>query len=169
MIFDHGLENIVLEKTHEGGHILDLILTNNPDTVMRTTILPQLSDHHPVFVELSIGAKRVPAKPRIVSQYGKANWDQIKADLSTVEQELKEARDKGENINKMWGTFKERLLKSTQQNIPSKKITDRMRLEWVDDRLRRELKRLENISKKASRSGKAVHKAKAKEVKQSPT
>ena len=62
VIQDHGLENVVLEPTR-GKIILDLFLTNHPSKVNWVEIMPQISDHSTVFVEVDLKAKLNMQKP----------------------------------------------------------------------------------------------------------
>ena len=56
-IQDLGLEQMVQTPTRE-SNILDLFLTNCPNLVPRTEVIPGLSDHDAVFMELQLHAQK---------------------------------------------------------------------------------------------------------------
>ena len=73
VVQDHGLENVVLEPTR-GKNILDLFLTNHPFKVNWVEIMPQISNHSTVFVEVNLKAKCNMQKPCKIHLYNKGDW-----------------------------------------------------------------------------------------------
>jgi hypothetical protein len=47
--------------------------------------MPGLSDHDIVFTELDINPQRAKQKPRDIPLYKKANWENIKEDLKSIQ------------------------------------------------------------------------------------
>ena len=72
VIQGHGLEN-VLEPTR-GKNILDLFFTNHPSKVNWVEIMPQISNHSTVFVEVNLKAKLNMQKPCKIHLYNKGDW-----------------------------------------------------------------------------------------------
>ena len=69
------------QKATREHNILDLFFCNRPSQVNRTAVLPsiEVSDHYPVFVEVSANPIVVTKPPRAVPQYNKVNWDNFRS------------------------------------------------------------------------------------------
>ena len=74
------LEQMVTSPTR-GQNILDLFFTTNPTLVNKTSILPGLSDHDIVLVEVNSRPEIIKQVPRDIPLYKKANWDQLKQSM----------------------------------------------------------------------------------------
>ena len=77
---DSNLSQMVNLHTRE-NNILDLFLTTNPSLVNQVNILPGISDHNIVEVKVNTSARICYQKPRKISLYKKANWQEIKQSL----------------------------------------------------------------------------------------
>jgi hypothetical protein len=58
------------------------VVANHPDNFRRIEALPGLSDHDIVFTEVNINPKKSIQKPRNIPLYRRANWENMKDDLS---------------------------------------------------------------------------------------
>lgn len=165
ILFDNSLENIAKFKvgTHESGNTLDLILVNNPNSVNRTELLPAMSDHYPVFAELSLSAHKIQEKPRTIPLYRKADWDALREDLVNFKFQMDPTMT--DNVDELWSTFSNHLNKSIQKYIPLKTITKQMKFPWIDDSIRKLIKKRNNLHHKAKQTGKENIKARSKQVK----
>ena len=86
--------------------------------------------------------------PRIIHQYHKANWDNIKKDCATISENIKEKYEHS-TVNELWSIFKEQLDTSINTNIPQKKITPKMKLPWVTEQLRIKINKTKRLHKKS--------------------
>ena len=77
---DSNLTQTVSLPTRD-SNILDLFFTTNPTLVQRVSILPGISDHDIVQIQVNTSAKILFQKPRSISPYKKANWDEMKQAL----------------------------------------------------------------------------------------
>jgi len=77
---DSNLTQTVSLPTRD-SNILDLFFTTNPTLVQRVSILPGISDHDIVQIQVNTSAKILFQKPRSISPYKKANWDGVKQAL----------------------------------------------------------------------------------------
>ena len=50
--------------------------------ILRTDIIPGISDHDAVYAEIDIKPVRHKQTPRKISLYKKASWDSMKTDMS---------------------------------------------------------------------------------------
>ena len=74
---------VVLKPTR-GNNILDLFFTNHPAKVNRVEIMPQISDHNTVFLEVNLKAKTIKQKPRKIHLYNKGDWPAIQERLADI-------------------------------------------------------------------------------------
>lgn len=132
-----SLHQFVREPTR-GNNILDLILTNTPEIVLSTTVIPGISDHRAVISEMKLGyVKTVGSKGRQVYNYGKANVDgindAIRAYLTVFEIEAE-----SKNATHLWSMLKGKLLELRQRYVPSWVMTSRRSKSkpWFSKKLR---------------------------------
>ena len=60
-IFDNNMSQLITYPTHHNGHILDLLFTNDPDSVGDIVTIdncPLVSDHIPLLAELKTSASQ---------------------------------------------------------------------------------------------------------------
>ena len=77
---NHGLKQIVDEPTRKNA-VLDLLITNRPNKILRTEIQPGIAtgdDHQVVYSELDISPYRIKQHPRKINLYNKADWPGFK-------------------------------------------------------------------------------------------
>ena len=91
---DNGLTQIVEEPTRL-DNTLDLIMTNRPNQINRTHVLPGISDHDAVFTELDIKPSRKKQVPRKVPLYKKAGWPGLRQHVKLLSKTI---TDHGNNI-----------------------------------------------------------------------
>ena len=79
------LEQMVDFPTHDKGNILDLVFTNNPEKIHTIREMGKIgkSDHTALMIEILV-PKSVEPKQVNKPGWGRANWDQMKADWSST-------------------------------------------------------------------------------------
>jgi hypothetical protein len=131
---DNCLEQVVNEETHfteKSKSILDLFFTSNSSLINKVEVIPGISDHEIVYVEASI-------KPRKVYQYNKANTEELKEKLRSIDIE-KQLKEQDLTVDQLWNNFKEKVLDIMNQSIPTKMINNyKRKLPWIN----REMKSL---------------------------
>lgn len=166
IINDFSLEQIVNKPTR-GERILDLILTNKPTSFNDSKILPPIgkSDHDIVFVECNISLKRQRKPTRTIFKYRQSNWDKIKIDIKEMTDNMLR-NYKTKDIDQTWNYFKNTLLKTINENIPTKTITSKMKLPWITNQLRLQINRNKRLHTKCktNRSLTAKYKSNKKGV-----
>ncbi|KAI8516782.1 hypothetical protein Bbelb_053630 [Branchiostoma belcheri] len=78
---NHGLFQTVEEPTIN-GNLLDLVLVNNPNIIEKTTVVPGISDHDMVLVDVNLAPKQNRKPKRKVYIRTKADEPAIKKDLT---------------------------------------------------------------------------------------
>ena len=76
LINDHGLEQLVREPTRE-DNTLNLYLTNCPQLIPRTEVIPGLSDHNIPYCEFIVDTTKKKQAQYEVPVYAKANWTRL--------------------------------------------------------------------------------------------
>ena len=83
---DSNLTQTVSLPTRD-SNILDLFFTTNPTLVQQISILPGISDHGIVQIQVNTSANSLQ-KPRSIYIYKRANWDRMKQALEAYHQEI---------------------------------------------------------------------------------
>ena len=109
---DCALTQLIEEPTrHE--NTLDLMITNIPSLVYRQEVVPGISDHDAVYIEMNIDPKKNKQKQRNIPLYKKANWNGLKADMAKTVDEID--KDNKCNVERLWLTFKKCLRKGNKR------------------------------------------------------
>ena len=136
---DNSLQQLVKIPTR-GMNTLDLIITNQPSSFNRIETLPGLSDHGIVFPEVNFQPKKSTQKPRNITLYRKANWDNIQHDLKEVLADIKIMENNNTSVNTMWSKFQTELEASIKRNIPSKTARKKDGFPWISKDIKKLIK-----------------------------
>ena len=117
IIYNHNLQQMVTEPTRD-GNILDLIFTNMPSLVQSVSILPGLSDHNVVSVEMLTSIQRLKSPRRKLFLYNKGNFEKINEDLDKYANSISETNLPLPFVNDLWINFKKVLIDSVNKHIP---------------------------------------------------
>ena len=148
---EFGLEQMQMKPTRE-GNILDLYLTNNPSLVKSCETIPGLSDHDMLVVDSDLKPNYSKPKRRKIFIYKRADMEKIKQEMSELSSKITSIAY--ESINKMWEKFKKGIFEIMEKNIPSKLTSSRQNLPWINNKLRRIIKKKHKLYIKARNSGK---------------
>ena len=83
IINNNALSQLIDQPTRL-ANTLDLVLTNRPGKVLRTETIPGISDHDIVYTEFDFRPVKLKQKPRIIPLYNKANWNNMKNDITNI-------------------------------------------------------------------------------------
>jgi hypothetical protein len=112
---DYGLDQVILTPTRK-DNILDLFFTNNSTLVEKAVVLPGISDHDGIpFVTITSKPKRIKCKPRKVFMYNKANFTNLKSDMSTMSTEFVQKDLTNTSIDQHWSEFSDRVAESMEK------------------------------------------------------
>ena len=103
-IADTCLEQMVNSPTRK-NNILDLFLTNNPGLVPRIEVLPGISDHDAVFMELMLSVPKQHHPSRLVHVFKRADWDQLKTDTLSLSNNIVNSFSESDNTEVIWQTL----------------------------------------------------------------
>ena len=103
---NHGLKQIVDEPTRKNA-VLDLLITNRPNQILRTEIQPGIAtgdDHQVVYSELDISPYRIKQHPRKINLYNKADWPGFKELAKNIGVDIKSTKNTC-TIEELWITL----------------------------------------------------------------
>ena len=139
---------------HVVKNCLDLFFTTNPSLVKVVSVLPGISDHDMVMVDLEINPITSRPTPRKIHKFKSADWHEIKAETAKFSESFLAACSKN-SVEVNWSIFKKHMLLMTSKFVPSKTLSSRSNLPWFTARLRsltRKKQKLYNQAMKSSRS-----------------
>ncbi|KAK3084814.1 hypothetical protein FSP39_019487 [Pinctada imbricata] len=160
---DLGLTQVVEHPTRK-DNILDLVITNLPNQVSRTEIMPGISDHDIVFLEFNLTPKKVKQIPRNIPLYKKANWADFKTELNNTYDIMRQEAHKM-TVNELWHKFKTKMNELVIKHIPHKKLSSKPKTPWVTPETKTLMKRRDRLYKKMKKSGNVELKTKYKKLK----
>lgn len=119
-----SLTQMVLEPTR-GNHILDIVLTNAPEQVLSTVIMPGISDHQAVLCEMNLkNTNSYNKNCRKIFNYSKANIAEINAALNNYFPTF-ETLAESHSVNQLWHIFKNKIVDLRNKYVPSWSLTPR--------------------------------------------
>ncbi|KAK3085883.1 hypothetical protein FSP39_009995 [Pinctada imbricata] len=160
---DLGLTQVVEQPTRK-DNILDLFITNLPNQVSRTEIMPGISDHDIVFLEFNLTPKKVKQIQRNIPLYKKANWDTIKNEINNMNHKIQQEANI-RTTNELWIIFKTSLNEIIMKHIPHKKLSSKLKNPWVTTKTRALMKKRDRLYRKMKKSGNVDLQCKYKKLK----
>ena len=152
------LEQMVTSPTR-GQNILDLFLTTIPTLVDNVFITPGLSDHDIVLTQVIVKPEVLKQVPRSIHLYKKADSDQLKQSIRDVCVELKQSDLATITVQSMWDKFPTGLEQGIDKFIPVRKAGTRDGFPWINQEIRRLIRKRDKLYKRWSRSGRPYDKA----------
>lgn len=144
----------VHEKATRENNILDLVFTTNPSLVKTSTNIPGISDHAIIITDTEIKPHYHKSTPRKVYIWPKANWEDINKDLDNLVDIIRSKIQNKESVNEICLSFKQHLFDSLDNHIPSKQVKSNNRLPWINHKIRKMLKKKQNLYNQAKKSKK---------------
>ena len=151
----------VINKTTRNDKTLDLLCMTNPSFVNRIETLPPIggSDHDIVFSEINLALPKIKQQPHKTFVYKKADWKKIEEDLTNCYKNIKENQNKM-SLDELWTTFKNQALESIQKHIPTKLISNKSKLPWINHKIKKLINKKNKLYKKKKHDTKYTNKYK---------
>ena len=143
-----------------GQNILDLFFTTNPTLVDNVSIIPGLSDHDIVLAKVNAKPEISKQVPRTILLYKKADWEQLKQSMRDLHSELTQSDLATTSAQSMWDRFATKLEQGIDQFIPTRKSGSRDGFPWINQEIRRLMRKREKLYKRWSRSGRPYDQSK---------
>lgn len=145
----YGFTQLVTEPTRL-NNTLDLFLTNNPEKINCTKVLPGISDHQIPYTEISLRANRRRQAARTVFVYKRADWHGLNEHIRPLLAPLATSTDSVENI---WQEFKSTLTQAAEKYIPQKDVKSRPSQPWISKHLQDRIKLRDRLHQKSKKHG----------------
>ena len=126
---DYDLHQVVTSPTRE-NNIFDLVFTNVPFLVQNASILPGLSDHDIVSVEILISPVRIKQPHIKIFLYEKGKFDLINEDLAEYCSSILNDMLESLSVNDLWMNFKHVLSTTIKKHIPTNMISLNANIQW---------------------------------------
>ena len=122
----------------------------------KAQVIPGISSdgHHALFIECDITPKRLKQITREVRLYKKANWEEMKKKIDIKCENFMMVNTVQTPINELWNTFKQNLEDVIQENVPTKTLRTKERSPWINDSLKKKIRKLKKLFKKQKGSSK---------------
>lgn len=147
------LEQMVTTPTR-GQNILDLFFTSNPTLVNNVSVLPGLSDHDIVLAKVNSRPELTKQVPRDIPLYKRADWDQLKQSMRDLLSEL-ESDPATTDSQVLWDKFAGKLQQGIDTFIPIRQAGTRDGFPWINQEIRRLMRRRDKLYRRWSRSGRS--------------
>lgn len=151
-VFDNNLHQLITSPTHIKGNILDLVITNLPDTITSISIdshqeLPIKSDHFPISFSVLFNSPftKPICSPQYIYNYSKANWDGLiqhllDYDFTTLFH--------SNSIEFIWSSLKSIIISVSNLYIPKIRIHSHQRPKWFTQDIQHHLNQVHSLRKK---------------------
>ena len=150
---EHGLTQVHNEPTHQ-GNILDLVFTSNESLFKSSTSIPGICQHAMVVTDMDLVPRINRPKPKKKYLFSKANWDEIRKDMTSLSTEVCSMPKDSKSVEDMWSTFKSGIQTSMDRNIPQRMCRRKDVLPWFTHKLKRMVKRKARLYKRAKKKTK---------------
>ena len=131
-------------------------MTNRPNSVISSTVLPGISDHDAPQIEIDVQPVRTAQIPRQIPNYKKADWDGFKTFM----------RSRGDSIitsppdtdtEELWNKFRDSLLEGINVFIPHKSAKARRGLPYISRDIRQLIRKRDRLYDKIKKTSKNVY------------
>ena len=162
---DLGLQQINNQPTRKSS-VLDLYLTNEPDTIKNCSLVPGLGDHESaVMVTASTSAKKSKPPKRTIHLWKSADINKIKDDCQTFSQHFINTFNTTDNVEDLWQEIKGKLLTIIKNNVKTKTTSANWTKPWIDGTLKRLVRKKQECYRQMKRSESEDACIKYKEIK----
>jgi hypothetical protein len=155
-VFHHDLEQHINFPTHNGGNILDIVLSKHSVSVFNVCLHSQncpVSDHFPISFTVPMSIKHFvhPTSnlPTMFYDFSKADYSSIcsfllEYDFSQLYQST--------NIESIWALLKEAIYQSISLFTPFVKQKSKVHPKWFSSDIRHQLNKIHSIRKQCKRN-----------------
>ena len=128
---DFPLQQFVSEPTR-GTHTLDLLLTNDPDSISCVQVVDGLpgADHAAVDFVLKLAKPQSSEEKRVVYDFKRADFEQFHDLLSAIPWDIYLS---GESIEDSWQRFRDLLFAVADECNPKVTLRKRRKKTWLGD------------------------------------
>jgi adenine-specific DNA glycosylase len=119
-------------------------MTNRPNSVNSSTVIPGISDHDIAQIELDINPVRTIKKPRQIPMYKRARWEDFKQSMTEVGASIM-AAPADSDIEPLWEKFRDAIRTGTNKYIPHKPQKAKLGQPYIDIAIRRLIRKSDRL------------------------
>lgn len=150
---DNSLQQMVVTPTRK-TNVLDLFLTNRPTLLNRCEVIPGISDHEVVFINMNIEPHRSKPTKRKILLWKRADLDVINDLFEEYSKKFMNEFKETTPVEEMWQSFRNHCKHIIEKHVPSKLSSSRFHQPWINKKIKRLSKRKQRLYNRAKRSGK---------------
>lgn len=151
LCLNYNLTQLVSEPTRierNSANILDLILTNQPQSLSSITYLRQISDHRVIHADFAFTLPSRTIRKKTITLYDKGNYQAINDGLAASLPDFELNLDK-RSTNSNWLIFKEKITALANKYIPKKTIRVNCQKPWFTNSLKRQANKKKRLFRAA--------------------
>ena len=146
-----NLTQLQMEPTR-GENTLDLFCTNKPGLTKSISTIPGISDHEIIVADSNFNPVHNKKRPYKIYQYNKADWTKIRQSTIKFAEEYLSKQDEND-IDTNWNKFKKHILNTMEQLIPSRLVSQKFAVPWINTEIKRMGKKKQRLYNKWKRTG----------------
>ena len=156
MVNDKFLTQHVESATHDSGNILYLNLSSEDDLVRDVEMYGKIgkNDHAMIKCKIHTGATR-SRNTQPSRNFHRAKWEEMRG---MMRKDWKLTME-GMNVNKMWYTLKESLIRAIALHVPMGKTKRTDVPNWLEAEMRKKIDKKRRVWKEWKRKGRATERA----------
>jgi hypothetical protein len=127
------------------------MITNNPTRAIKVQVIPGVSDHDCVLLDVDARAAKHKQPPRKIPLYKKAQWDELRDHMTTVGERIQDQATTA-SANTLWDHFCAGLHDGVKKFIPHKTCKNKDGLPWMTPQIKTMIKKKNRLSYKKRKS-----------------
>ena len=128
-----------------GDNVLDLCFTTIPDQIKEVDVVPGISDHDAVIIELDTAVKYCRKPPRLVYLYKKGDMDGVRKELEDFKDSFLESEPLKKGVEENWNMLKQAIFNAMEKHIPQKKLSSRQHVPWMTSTIKRMIRKKKRL------------------------
>ena len=132
--------------------ILDLLTTTSPQLIENLQGVPGISDHLIVTFHINMKPKMQPKPPRKIYSFQKADTNVLKQKVEEFSQIFLDSNPEKNTVNQNWETIRNSLQTIMDSTVPSKMSSTKRNLPWINNDLKRKMRKRDQLYKKARKT-----------------
>ena len=143
----------MVQDPTRGENYLDLFLTNHPNLVPRTEILPGLADHDAVYMELQVHPPKKYQPKRLIPIYTEECKEPLKDAARQLNNRIMSVFNENSGVEDIWTELKTGLSQALIEHVPHKQTKSKPSHPWVDHETKKLIQRRNRIHKRWKKCG----------------
>ena len=140
-----------VDKPTRLDSILDLCFCTNASLIHDIQVKAGISDHDYVVANVDIAPHRNKCPRRKIFLYSKGDFNKISKEIEDFNRSLSADKIASSTVEELWCGFTGTVKCAMKSHIPSKESSSRHNLPWLDNSLKREIRKKQRLYNRAKR------------------